>query len=59
MPNKDWQSGGEPRPLAQLLVGLSGYIVSGGPIDEIDFIILMELKDSIQNELDRRQGTIH
>jgi len=59
MPNKDWESGGEPRPLAQLLVGLSGYIMSGGPIDDIDFIILMELKDSIQNELDRRQGTIH
>ena len=59
MPNKDWESGGEPRPLAQLLVGLSGYIMSGGPIDDIDFIILMELKDSIKNELDRRQGTIH
>jgi hypothetical protein len=59
MPDKDWESGGEPRPLAQLLVGLSSYIMSGGPIEEIDFIILMELKDSIQNELDKRQGTIH
>ena len=59
MPYKDWESRGEPRPLAQLLVGLSSYIMSGGPVDEIDFIILMELKDSIQNELDRRQGTIH
>ena len=59
MSNKDWQSGGEPRPLAQILVGLSGYIMSGGPIEEIDFIILMELKDSIQEELDKRQGTIH
>ena len=59
MPYTDWVSGGEPRPLAQLLVGLSSYIMSGGPVDEIDFIILMELKDSIQNELDRRQGTIH
>ena len=59
MPYKDWEGGGEPRPLAQLLVGLSSYIMSGGPVDEIDFIILMELKDSIQNELDRRQGTIH
>ena len=59
MSNKDWQSGGEARPLAHLLVGLSGYIMGGGPIEEIDFIILMELKDSIQNELDKRQGTIH
>ena len=59
MPNKDWQSGGEPRPLAQLLVGLSGYIMTGGPIEEIDFIVLMELKDAIEEELIKRQGTIH
>ena len=59
MPNKDWESGGEPRPLHQLLVGMSGYIMTGGRIEDIDFIVLMELKDSIQNELDKRQGTIH
>jgi len=59
MPNKDWQSGGEPRPLHQLLVGISGYIMTGGPIEDIDFIVLMELKDSIEEELTKRQGTIH
>ena len=59
MPNKDWQSGGDPRPLAQLLVGLSGYIMSGGPVEEIDFIVRMELRDSIDEELTKRQGPIH
>ena len=59
MPNKDWESGGEPRPLHQLLVGLSGYIMTGGRIEDIDFIVLMELKDSIEEELTKRQGTIH
>ena len=59
MPNKDWESGGEPRPLHQLLVGLSGYIMTGGLIEDIDFIVLMELKDSIEEELTKRQGTIH
>ena len=59
MPNKDWQSGGDPSPLAQLLVGLSGYIMSGGPVEEIDFIVLMELRDSIDEELTKRQGPIH
>ena len=59
MPNKDWQSGGDTRPLAQLLVGLSGYIMSGGPVEEIDFIVLMELRDSIDEELTKRQGPIH
>ncbi len=59
MPNKDWQSGGEPRPLHQLLVGISGYIMTGGPIEDIDFIVLMELKDAIEEELTKRQGTIH
>ena len=59
MPNKDWQSGGEPRPLAQLLVGVSGYIMTGGLIEDIDFIVLMELRDSIDEELTKRQGPIH
>ena len=59
MPNKDWQSGGEPRPLHQLLVGLSGYIMTGGLIEDIDFIVLMELKDAIEEELTKRLGTIH
>ena len=59
MPNKDWQSGGEPRPLAQLLVGVSGYIMTGGLIEDIDFIVLMELRDSIDEELTKRQGLIH
>ena len=59
MPNKDWESGGEPRPLHQLLVGLSGYIMTGGLIEDIDFIVLMELKDAIEEELTKRQGTIH
>ena len=59
MPNKDWESGGEPRPLHQLLVGISGYIMTGGPIEDIDFIVLMELKDAIEEELTKRQGTIH
>ena len=59
MPNKDWQSGGEPRPLHQLLVGISGYIMTGGLIEDIDFIVLMELKDAIEEELTKRQGTIH
>ena len=59
MPNKDWQSGGAPRPLHQLLVGISGYIMTGGLIEDIDFIVLMELKDSIEEELTKRQGTIH
>ena len=59
MPNKDWQSGGDPRPLAQLLVGLSGYIMSGGPVEEIDFIVLMELRDSIDEELTKMQGQIN
>ena len=59
MTGKNWESGGEPRPLAQLLVGLSTYIMSGGPIEEIDFIVLMELRDSIDEELTKRQGPIH
>ena len=59
MPNKDWESGGEPRPLHQLLVGISGYIMTGGPIEDIDFIVLMELKDAIEEELTKRQGTVH
>ena len=59
MSYKDWQSGGEPRPLHQLLVGISGYIMTGGPIEDIDFIVLMELKDAIEEELTKRQGTIH
>ncbi len=59
MTGKNWESGGEPRPLAQLLVGLSTYIMSGGPIEEIDFIVLMELKDAIEEELTKRQGPIH
>ena len=59
MTGKNWESGGEPRPLAQLLVGISSYIMTGGPIEEIDFIVLMELKDSIEEELTKRQGTIH
>ena len=59
MPNKAWQSGGEPRPLHQLLVGVSGYIMTGGLIEDIDFIVLMELRDSIDEELTKRQGPIH
>ena len=59
MSYKDWQSGGEARPLHQLLVGLSGYIMTGGLIEDIDFIVLMELKDAIEEELIKRQGTIH
>ena len=59
MPNKDWQSGGEPRPLAQLLVGLTHYMMTGGPVEEIYFIVLMELRDSIDEELTKRQGQIH
>ena len=55
MSYKDWQSGGEPRPLHQLLVGLSGYIMTGGLIEDIDFIVLMELKDAIEEELIKRQ----
>jgi len=59
MPNKDWESGGEPRPLAQLLAGLTHYIMTGGPVEDIDFIVLMELRDSIDEELTKRQGPIH
>ena len=59
MPNKDWEAGGEPRPLAQLLAGLTHYIMTGGPVEDIDFIVLMELKDAIEEEITKRQGTIH
>tara|TARA_Y100001951_G_scaffold7884_1_gene5007 strand:- start:172 stop:273 length:102 start_codon:yes stop_codon:yes gene_type:complete len=33
--------------------------MTGGPIEDIDFIVLMELKDAIEEELTKRQGTIH
>jgi hypothetical protein len=33
--------------------------MTGGPIEEIDFIVLMELKDAIEEELTKRQGPIH
>jgi hypothetical protein len=59
MPYKDWESGGEPRPLHQLLISMSGYIMTGGLVEGIDFMVLMELKDSIEEELTKRQGTIH